>query len=102
MAIPALYDIEETARLTRRSKSWLYHQAGVTIPVTQSTPGGRLFWTEEQITEIIRGFAVAPKARAPRTSTPRRTSVLAPAPELGAGLQIPRARPEARRKRRPA
>lgn len=103
MAVPRLYDVKETSLMVRMSVSWLYHNAGVTIPVTRI--GGRLFWSEAQIEQIIGDGARPAKAvkREPgqrEVPSPKSTStgsMPAPAP----ALNIPRARPERSRRYRP-
>ncbi len=104
MSAPKLYDISETARMVRMSTSWLYRNAGVTVPVTRIAGSRRLFWTEAQIAEIIAAGAQPAKAdrtekRPLRTQSgvaPRKTKT--PPPTTG---KIPQARPERSRHYRP-
>jgi len=105
--LPKLYTIREAAELTRRSTSWLYRNVGKTIPAMQATPGGRIYFTAEQIKQIIALREVRPGTKQPATasSTPtrgkRRPAAAKPAPaSTGTATVTPlRARPEARRKR---
>ncbi len=104
MAPPKLYNIKETAVLIRMSESWLYRNAGVTIPVTRIAGTRRLFWTEEQITEIIRSGA-QPARAAKRAASRRETPAPAPQSSVQPSLpvvKIPRARPERSRRYRPS
>lgn len=106
MTIPKLYDIHETSSLVRMSVSWLYRNAGVTIPVTRVAGSRRLYWTEEQIAEIIRDSAQPAKA-VKRTSQKREAPAPARAvkktpPVKTSGVNIPQARPERSRRYRPA
>lgn len=100
--IERLYDIDETATLTRRSKTWLYHHAGVDIPVTQRERGGRLFWTAAQINTINTAGAIQPQrsqAPARRSSAPPKAAM----PKTSASsTRLPVARPDAKRLRRSA
>lgn len=101
MSIPRLYEIDEVVELTHRSKTWLYRHAGKTIPVTQHTPGGRLFWTEDQIRQIIALGAVEPGAKTPAPQSKRRPAAKTVPVAAGKGTVTPlTARPEARRKGR--
>lgn len=96
-----LYDVRETSLRIRRSPSWLYRNAGKTIPVTQHAPGGRLFWTEEQIRQIIALGAVEPGAKTPAPQGKRRPATKTVPAAVGKGTVTPlTARPEARRKGR--
>ncbi len=104
MTAPRLYDINETAERTHLSVSWLYHNAGKTIPVTR--PGGtkKLRWTDEQIEQIIRDGAQPPKGAAGRKKPkPRQAPESKPAPKPQvSGVRIPQARPERSRLYRPS
>lgn len=103
MTAPRLYDIKQTAPLVRLSVSWLYRNAGVTIPVTRIAGSNRLMWTDEQIEQIIRDGAKPPKA-VKRTSEKREAKSkpvkLAPVAQPS-GVKIPQARPERSRRYRP-
>jgi len=105
MSEPALRGVGEAAQYLGVSRYWLYRNAGVTIPVTQFTPGGRLFWTQEQLDQIIASGAIQPGTKKPAPSAPsrgRRRPAIKPAPASAGVAQVAplRARPEARRKGR--
>jgi hypothetical protein len=108
MTTPVLYDIHETAERTHLSVSWLYRHAGKTIPVTR--PGGakKLFWTGEQIEQIIRdGAQPAKGSDAKRAPKQRKGAEVKPEPTPGpkprtSGAPIPQARPERSRRYRSA
>ncbi len=104
MSTPDLYDIHETSKRVRMSVSWLYRNAGVTIPVTHIAGTKRHFWTGEQIEQIIRDGAQSPKSTK-RTPRKRESVETAAAPRLTAvrtpGVKIPQARPERSRRYRP-
>lgn len=102
MTAPELYDVKQAAAKVRMSQSWLYHNAGVTIPCTRI--GGRLLWTDEQIEQIIRDGARPAKA-VKRTSQKVES---APASQMARAktvqtttTKIPQARPERSRRYRP-
>jgi hypothetical protein len=100
---PTLYDIHETAPLVRHSVSWLYRHAGIDIPVTRIAGSNRLFWTDEQIGQIIRDGAQPAKAakRTPQKGRPAaRPAKLAAVPQPSE-VKIPQARPERSRRYRP-
>jgi hypothetical protein len=104
MTTPELYDVEQTAKKVRLSVSWLYHNAGVTIPVTRIAGTKRLFWTDEQIEQIIRDGAQPAKAVKP--TSPKREPAAAPAMARAKTAQtsttkIPQGRPERSRRYRP-
>lgn len=106
MIAPQLYDIEETSKKVRMSVSWLYRNAGVTIPVTHIAGTRRHFWTEEQIADIIRDGAQPAKTRSakntrqPQSAHANKSARIKVA--LTPGKSIPQARPERSRRYRPA
>jgi hypothetical protein len=102
VSIPRLYEIDEVVKLTHRSKTWLYRNAGKTIPVTQYEPGGRLFWTEDQVRQIIALGAVEPgqKSSPPPAQSRRRAVPQRATPAAAGTVRRLEARPDARRKGR--
>jgi hypothetical protein len=102
MSTPRLNDVRQTAEKLGVSPWWLYRRAGREIPVTRLSEGGRLFWTDEQIAQIIRDGAIEPSRKsAPPAASSRRRPASQPSTPAAAGtVHRLEARPEARRKGR--
>lgn len=98
MTPPELHDVKQTSRLVRMSVSWLYRNAD-RLGVTRM--GNRLFWTDEQVTQIITEAACPPKSQVRTGTSPRSHSAPVTKTEparSGSGLSNFRSRPEAARK----
>lgn len=67
MSIPKLYTVREASPMIRRSPSWIYREAKADrIPWTDLDG---VFFTEEQIAQIIRDAARKPRTEKAQSST---------------------------------
>ncbi|GAA2860979.1 hypothetical protein [Nonomuraea rubra] len=98
MIPPGCHDAEQAGRLVGKSKSWMYQQ-GAAGNIPRSKLGHHVFWTDEQIAEIIRGAAQEPQQRKAETrpatqkrtpqTPPRDTPRKRPAPPTANNKRIP-------------
>lgn len=103
MSTPRLNNVRQAAAKLGVSPWWLYRRAGREIPVTRLSEGGRLFWTDEQIAQIIRDGAIEPnrKTASPPPASGRRRAASQPKmPSAPSNVHRLEARSEARRKGR--
>lgn len=99
MTTPREYDVHETAEILGHSVSWLYHNAGKSIPVIRRAR--RLRWTDELIEQIIRDHVQQPrqqKAKQERKSSATRSGPKSAKPCTTSN--VPQARPERARRLR--
>jgi predicted DNA-binding transcriptional regulator AlpA len=66
---PIRYNVKQAAELIGKSPSWLYKK-GAAREIPRSKLGHHVWWTPEQIAQILQGAAQEPKQRKPREEQP--------------------------------
>ena len=62
MTPPVRYNAEQAGDIVGKSKSWMY-QKGAAGEIPRSKLGHHVFWTPEQLAQILQGAAQEPKQR---------------------------------------
>ncbi|MFB4280787.1 hypothetical protein ACBJ59_36245 [Nonomuraea sp. MTCD27] len=70
MTPPTLHDAAAAGQKVGKSASWMY-KAGAAGRIPRTKIGGQVWWTDEQIAEIIRSGAQEPKKRKPAEKSER-------------------------------
>ncbi|TYB69647.1 hypothetical protein FXF51_05665 [Nonomuraea sp. PA05] len=91
MTPPVLHNAEAAGKKVGKSASWMY-KAGAAGLIPRTKIGGQVWWTDEQIAEIIRNGAQQPKQQPKPAEVPTRTQRREP---QRPGRKTPQKRPAA-------
>lgn len=80
MTPPTRHNAKQAGRIVGKSASWMYQQ-GAAGNIPRSKLGHHVWWTDEQLAEIMRSAAQQPKPREKQTAEQRATP--APAKQQG-------------------